>query len=198
MKKFISIAFIIMIFPVLMGCNKVSQAKDIKVQSVENTKGEENALNLLSNDLNSILYNYKINDKIKIITIKYCELNNEGKWDTINYLIDHKPLPGKISISNYNVNEQMKISIQKEDGVLQTISPKIQLTENFSCSQIVWNESPNIELEKEIPLMIEVRTSSNTIEGVDINKFNKPEKLKNYENVFAITVTFSEKENNNN
>lgn len=195
MKKFISIIFIILIFPVLMGCNKVSQSKDIKVESVENTKEEDNVLNLSSNDLDSILYNYKINDKIKKITIKHCKLNNEGKWDTLNYLIDHKPLSGEILISNYNVNEQMKISIKKEDGVLQTISPKIQLTEDFSCSQTNWNESPNIELEKEIPLMIEVRTSSNTIEGVDINKFNKPEKLKNYENVFAITVTFSEKEN---
>lgn len=195
MKKFISIIFIILIFPVLMGCNKVSQSKDIKVESVENTKEEENVLNLSSNDLDSILYNYKINDKIKKITIKHCKLNNEGKWDTLNYLIDHKPLSGEILISNYNVNEQMKISIKKEDGVLQTISPKIQLTEDFSCSQTNWNESPHIELEKEIPLMIEVRTSSNTIEGVDINKFNKPEKLKNYENVFAITVTFSEKEN---
>lgn len=90
----------------------------------------------------------------------------------------------------------MKISIQKEDGVLQTISPKIQLTEDFSCSQTLWNESPHIELEKEIPLMIEVRTNSDSIEGLDISNFNKPEKLINYENVFAITVTFSEKENN--
>ena len=65
MKKFISIIFIILIFPVLMGCNKVSQSKDIKVESVENTKEEENVLNLSSNDLDSILYNYKINDKIK-------------------------------------------------------------------------------------------------------------------------------------
>ncbi|AQM60194.1 hypothetical protein [Clostridium baratii] len=195
MKKFISIIFIILIFPVLMGCNKVSQSKDIKVESVENIKEEENVLNLSSNDLDSILYNYKINDKIKKITIKHCKLNNEGKWDTLNYLIDHKPLSGEILISNYNVNEQMKISIKKEAGVLQTISPKIQPTKNFSCSQTVWNESPNIELEKDIPLMIEVRTSSNTIEGVDINKFNDPEKLKNYEDVFAITVTFSEKEN---
>lgn len=191
MKKFISIIFIMLIFPILIGCNKVSQAKDIK----ENTKEEKNVLNLSSNDLDSIIYNHKINDKIKKITIKYYKLNNEGKWDTLNYLIDHKPVSGEILISNYKVNEQMEISIKKEDGVLQTISPKIQPTENFSCSQTVWNESPNIELEKEIPLMIEVRTSSNTIEGVDINKFNDPEKLKNYEDVFAITVTFSEKEN---
>lgn len=191
MKKFISIIFIMLIFPILIGCNKVSQAKDIK----ENTKEEKNVLNLSSNDLDSIIYNHKINDKIKKITIKYYKLNNEGKWDTLNYLIDHKPVSGEILISNYKVNEQMEISIKKEAGVLQTISPKIQPTENFSCSQTVWNESPNIELEKDIPLMIEVRTSSNTIEGVDINKFNDPEKLKNYEDVFAITVTFSEKEN---
>ncbi|CUP79748.1 hypothetical protein BH721_02130 [Clostridium baratii] len=191
MKKLISIIFIMLIFPILMGCNKVSQAKDIK----ENTKEEKNVLNLSSNDLDSIIYNHKINDKIKKITIKYYKLNNEGKWDTLNYLIDHKPVSGEILISNYKVNEQMEISIKKEAGVLQTISPEIQPTENFSCSQTVWNESPNIELEKEIPLMIEVRTSSNTIEGVDINKFNDPEKLKNYEDVFAITVIFSEKEN---
>lgn len=113
--------------------------------------------------------------------------------DTLNYLINHKPVSGEILISNYKVNEQMEISIKKEAGVLQTISPEIQPTENFSCSQTVWNESPNIELEKEIPLMIEVRTSSNTIEGVDINKFNDPEKLKNYEDVFAITVIFPKK-----
>ena len=191
MKKLISIIFIMLIFPILMGCNKVSQAKDIK----ENTKEEKNVLNLSSNDLDSIIYNHKINDKIKKITIKYYKLNNEGKWDTLNYLIDNKPVSGEILISNYKVNEQMEISIKKEAGVLQTISPEIQPTENFSCSQTGWNESPNIELEKEIPLIIEVRTSSNTIEGVDINKFNDPEKLKNYEDVFAITVIFSEKEN---
>lgn len=74
MKKFIGVVFIMMIFPALIGCNKVSQAKDIKVQSVENTKGEENVLNLLSNDSDSILYNYKINDKIKKLLLSTVSL----------------------------------------------------------------------------------------------------------------------------
>lgn len=201
MKKFISIAFIIMIFPVLIGCSKVSQPKDMQIQSLETTKEESDVLNLLCSNLDYKIYEYKIyeykiNDKVKTVTIKYYKLNSEGKWDNLNNLIDNNPSSGKLSISKSRVNEQMEFSIQKEDGVTETTAPEITSNEKFTSTSITWNESSNIELEKEIPLMVEVRTNSDSIEGIDINNFNEPEKVKNYENVFATTVTFSEKENN--
>ncbi|MBS6006178.1 MAG: hypothetical protein KIB43_04400 [Clostridium baratii] len=195
MKKFISITFIIMIFPVLIGCSKVSQTKDMQIQSLETTKEESDVLNLLCSNLDYKIYEYKINDKIKTVTIKYYKLNSEGKWDNLNNLIDNNPSSGKLSISKSRVNEQMEFSIQKEDGVTETTAPEITSNKKFTSTSITWNESSNIELEKEIPLMVEVRTNSDTIERIDINNFNEPEKVKNYENVFAITVTFSEKEN---
>lgn len=196
MKKFISIVFIMMIFPALIGCNKVSQPKAMQIQSLETTKEESDILNLLCNNLDYKIYEYKINDKIKTVTIKYYKLNNEGKWDNLNNLIDNKPSSGKLSISKSRVNEQMEFSLQKEDGITETTAPEITSNEKFTSSAIAWNESSNIELEKEIPLMVEVRTNSDSIEGIDINNFNEPEKVKNYENVFAATVTFSEKETN--
>lgn len=195
MKKFISITFIIMIFPVLIGCSKVSQTKDMQIQSLETTKEESDVLNLLCSNLDYKIYEYKINDKIKTVTIKYYKLNSEGKWDNLNNLIDNNPSSGKLSISKSRVNEQMEFSIQKEDGVTETTASEITSNKKFTSTSITWNESSNIELEKEIPLMVEVRTNSDTIERIDINNFNEPEKVKNYENVFAITVTFSEKEN---
>lgn len=195
MKKFISIAFIMMIFPALIGCNKVSQTKDMQIQSLETTKEESDILNLLCNNLDYKIYGFKINDKIKTVTIKYYKLNSEGKWDNLNNLIDNNPSSGKLSISKSRVTDQMEFSLQKEDGVTETTAPEITTNEKFASSSISWNESSNIELEKEIPLMVEVRTNSDTIEGIDINNFNEPEKVKKYENVFAATVTFSEKEN---
>ncbi|CUP10559.1 putative lipoprotein [Clostridium baratii] len=196
MKKLISIAFIMMIFPALIGCSKVSQTKDMQIQSLETTKEESDVLNLLCSNLDYKIYEYKINDKIKTVTIKYYKLNSEGKWDNLNNLIDNNPSSGKLSISKSRVNEQMEFSIQKEDGVTETTAPEITSNKKFTSTSITWNESSNIKLEKEIPLMVEVRTNSDTIEGIDINNFNEPEKVKNYENVFATTVTFSEKENN--
>lgn len=196
MKKLISIAFIMMIFPALIGCSKVSQTKDMQIQSLETTKEESDVLNLLCSNLDYKIYEYKINDKIKTVTIKYYKLNSEGKWDNLNNLIDNNPSSGKLSISKSRVNEQMEFSIQKEDGVTETTAPEITSNKKFTSTSITWNESSNIELEKEISLMVEVRTNSDTIEGIDINNFNEPEKVKNYENVFATTVTFSEKENN--
>lgn len=196
MKKFISIAFIMMIFPALIGCNKVSQTKDMQIQSLETTKEESDILNLLCNNLDYKIYGFKINDKIKTVTIKYYKLNSEGKWDNLNNLIDNNPSSGKLSISKSRVTDQMEFSLQKEDGVTETTAPEITTNEKFASSSIAWNELSNIELEKEIPLMVEVRTNSDTIEGIDINNFNEPEKIKNYENVFAATVTFSEKETN--
>lgn len=193
MKKFISIAFIMMIFPALIGCNKVSQTKDMQIQSLETTKEESDILNLLCNNLDYKIYGFKINDKIKTVTIKYYKLNSEGKWDNLNNLIDNNPSSGKLSISKSRVTDQMEFSLQKEDGVTETTAPEITTNEKFASSSIAWNELSNIELEKEIPLMVEVRTNSDTIEGIDINNFNEPEKIKNYENVFAATVTFSEK-----
>ena len=107
MKKFISITFIIMIFPVLIGCSKVSQTKDMQIQSLETTKEESDVLNLLCSNLDYKIYEYKINDKIKTVTIKYYKLNSEGKWDNLNNLIDNNPSSGKLSISKSRVNEQM-------------------------------------------------------------------------------------------
>lgn len=196
MKKFISIAFIIMIFPVLIGCSKVSQPKNMQIKSVETTKEESDVLNLLCSNLDYKIYEYKINDKVKTVTIKYYKLNNEGEWDNLNNLIDNNPSSGKLSISKSRVNEQMEFSLQKEDGITETTAPEITSNKKFDSNSIAWNESSDIELEKEIPLMIEVRTNSDSIEGIDINNFNEPGKLKNYENVFSATVTFSEKENN--
>ena len=163
----------------------------MQVKKVE----ESDVLNLLCSNLDYKIYEDKINDKIKTVTIKYYKLNSEGKWDNLNNLIDNNPSSGKLSISKSRVNEQMEFSIQKEDGVTETTASEITSNKKFTSTSITWNESSNIELEKEIPLMVEVRTNSDTIERIDINNFNEPEKVKNYENVFAITVTFSEKEN---
>ena len=164
MKKFISIAFIIMIFPVLIGCSKVSQPKNMQIKSVETTKEESDVLNLLCSNLDYKIYEYKINDKVKTVTIKYYKLNNEGEWDNLNNLIDNNPSSGKLSISKSRVNEQMEFSLQKEDGITETTAPEITSNKKFDSNSIAWNESSDIELEKEIPLMIEVRTNSDSIE----------------------------------
>ena len=52
----------------------------------------------------------------------------------------------------------------------------------------------NIEIDKEIPIAIQIFDSDNEIFSGDVNKFYEPNEFEkyNYDHVYAVTITFSQ------
>ena len=59
----------------------------------------------------------------------------------------------------------------------------------------ILSEKTEFEYEEEIPLAVQVITSSNNVVSYQVDYFNSPEEYEKlgYEGVFAITICFSQK-----
>lgn len=198
MKRFLSMGIIIVTFSTLIGCDKVPKANDMLIESVDLTKEENSIVTLIGNSMDYKIYDYKVSDKVKTININYYKLDDEGKWvKSGGSIMNSESLDGRIAISKSKINGQVDFSIQAEEGMSTlTTNPEIFDNKEYNSKGIIWEENLEIVLEKEIPLMIEVKTNSNSIEGLGSTSFIESERLKGYEYVFAVTITFSEKEMN--
>lgn len=198
MKRFISMGIIIVTFSTLIGCDKVPKANDMLIESVDLTKEENSIVTLIGNSMDYKIYDYKVSDKVKTININYYKLDDEGKWvKSGGSIMNSESLDGRIAISKSKINGQVDFSIQAEEGMSTlTTNPEILDNKKYNSKGIIWEENLEIVLEREIPLMIEVKTNSNSIEGLGSTSFIESERLKGYEYVFAVTITFSEKEMN--
>lgn len=65
---------------------------------------------------------------------------------------------------------------------------------NEKSRSIWWNDKASIEYEKEIPLAIQIITSSNEIRSFSGESFYEPDRLKDHDEVIALTVKFSTNE----
>lgn len=193
MKKLIKFGIVIMIIPILIGCNKVSKVKEMQLKSVEFTKEEKNIAELIGSSMDYKIYEYKLNEKVKRISINYYKLNEDGNWINNGGMEDSLPLDGRLAISKSKINGQVELSIQGEGGISRiTTNPEEVENKEYTAESIVWEEASDIVLEKEIPLMIQVRTNSKVMEGLNLESFNNTNSLKSYEEVFAVSITFSE------
>lgn len=198
MKKLRCIIIVICLLLSLTACHVKEKLPNMYIEKAKLTQEELNILELLGVDDGDIIYDFQVSDKIKAIQINTYELEN-GKWKLIagGGGRTFKDTNGRIALSAENIAKGCRIAIQSEnnkgsDSYTTEIS---QDQENMGRATSYLTNMEEIIYEEEIPLVIQIQTSKNTISSYDVAYFNQPEEYSGhgYEHVYAITVRFSEK-----
>ena len=198
MKK---IRYLIVVMGILLSftaCNVKEKLPDMHIEKAQLTQEEVNILELLGAADAYTFYDFQVNNKIKAIQINTYELKN-GKWSLIfggggRTFAD---AGGRIALSGENIAEGCRIAIQGENnmGSHSYTTEIIKGQEDLKKITAYLTDIEEIIYEEEIPLVIQIQTSKNTISSYNVEYFYQPEEYSkyDYEHVYAITVRFSEK-----
>lgn len=120
---------------------------------------------------------------------------------------DWSPLPGggggglsaesgRIALTFGKMTEGVRLAYQTEQDNISTsfqITPADDVSNMAFATSTLDTDPTAIELDQEIPLVIQIATSQNELRMYKVDYFGMPRELAkhNYEHVYAITVTFS-------
>lgn len=196
MKK-IGIISLLFILVFLTSCRQ-EKTTTMRIQKAELSQQETQLLELISQKDTNAIFDYCVDDKVKSVTVMCYELGENGDW--INhgggsYPIDREK--GRIAVSLNNIGEKFRVGIEKEDGIVfseHNFNESIDISNLFENTSII--NSEEIKYEKEIPVAMQIITSSESVMNNAIKYFYEPQKLleQKYKYVYAITVEFSETE----
>ncbi|AOR24149.1 hypothetical protein [Clostridium taeniosporum] len=192
-KTFIFIIISSVLILSLVACNTVDNTKVIKIKSAKLTQKEENLLKLVKGNSEYKIYDYVLNDKVKSVHINFLTLNSNNEWKENGGASSEISNPtGRIAISSVGENGNLQISIQN-GGSIANFKSNSEVYKNLKemGRAMVWGEESDVVYEKEIPLFIQIISNSSEIEA-SMDGFYNTDKLKDYDIVNAVTVTFSE------
>lgn len=195
MNKFISILMILVVSISLSTCaNKETNVNvnSPKIELASLTKEESNILQLFGVDTTSKIFDYVVDGEAKSMEIKQYILDENLEWkEERNSSGNIEDLKGRMAIS-INNNGSIRIALQDKSGVGSWISDP-ESSENTPGHgwATSWANNSNIVYNEEIPLAIQINTSSNEIASYGVESFFDTQRLKGHDRVIAITVTFS-------
>lgn len=194
MKKIITIASIIFCTFIFSSCQmNINSHGNIKQKSL--TKEETNLLKLMGLDDKSRVYDYNLDKDVKSIHINIYTLDENLKWQSNGSMSSNvNSLNGTIGVLKDD-NERLQVSYKDQDEI-SIFKSNLDVYDDIKekSRSIWWNDKANIEYEKEIPLAIQVITSSNEIRSFSGESFYEPDRLKGHDEVIALTVKFSKTE----
>lgn len=200
MKKLTGILLIFLVIINFYGCSnefgKNNNKDEMYIEVAKLTEEEKSIADLLGVNTDKYIFDFVLEDTVKSIQIKTYELVN-GKWESIidgsQEFTDSK---GRIALGFDKIVNGLRVAIQSEHSDGAT-SYEREIDEEFSsrgyATSILSNKT-KINYEEEIPLVIQISTSENGITTYGVEYFNNPEQYEklDYENVYAITVIFSQ------
>lgn len=196
MKKGIAFILILSFTLIVVACNKENEVV-MELTKAKLTEQEENLIELLAVDTHAKIFDYTVDDTVKWVWINSYKLDENGNWQLVSggeNRISAKS--GRIALDFHIIGEGMRIALQDDNGIHATsyTSNESMDTSNMTMAISSVNETIEIEYEKEIPLVIQVVTSQNGITSYNVDYFFQPQEYLNldYEDVYAVTVTFSQ------
>lgn len=184
----------------LAGCGMMDKNKkkdesgDMTIQPAQLSEEETALTELLSLEMKSYrIFDFQVSGA-KSVKISAYELV-DGEWSPVTTgLSDFAPEgPGRIALMFGKMNEGVSVRYQGEHGGggAQFAMPGGDSTGLFYATSVLTDLTP-VELEKEIPLAIQIATSQSEIDSYYVNFFEMPRELAkhNYEHIYAITATF--------
>lgn len=189
----------------LSGCSSVPTSK-VSVSKVSSrvvqpavlTQDEENIRKLLHLDPQAYIFDFQVDKPLQSADISVYQLQND-KWELLmsdNNLFT-QDLQGRFAFSFDPLNLEFQVSTQSKyfNGRSRFCvdTPK-DFTPMAQCSTALTTPT-EIVYEKEIPLVLHVLTSKNSIDAYTIEKFYTPEVYTQYnaEQVYAVTIMFHSK-----
>lgn len=195
MKKIASILMILVATISLSTCANKESNENVNIPKIELaslTEEESKLLQLFGVDTTSKVFDYVVDGEAKSMEIKQYILDENLEWKEQGGSSGSiENLKGRISIS-INDNGTLRIALQDKDGVgAWSSDPEPSEDMQSHAKATSWANSSNIVYNEEIPLAIQINTSSNEIASYGVESFFDTQRLKGHDKVIAVTVTFS-------
>lgn len=204
MKTMISLFCALMMVLCVSGCQTETEKKpttQMYFQPAELTEEEKKMETLLKADSQGI-YEYQVGEEVQSKQIMIYELE-DGKWSPItSSTTQQQDTEGRMALFYDKISQGITVSNASEhNSGSWSYSPGEDESsaeedeESMSCTTSRLSEKTPIVYGKEIPLAIQILTSKNEVHSYVVEYFEKPEEYEklDYEHVYAITITFSEK-----
>ena len=200
MKKWIALFFVITGVICMVGCSDtLESANKMYIEPAQLTEEEEKIATLLGLNTKQRIFDFVLDDTVQTIQVNsYRLIDGEWKMETGGGGQAFSDTKGRIAIGFERLDEGMRVAIQSEHtgGSTEYESERNEdLEEIGGYATSILSEKTEFEYEEEIPLAVQVITSSNNVVSYQVDYFNSPEEYEKlgYEGVFAITIRFSQK-----
>lgn len=190
----------------LAGCGMMDKGKkkgesgDMTIQPAQFTEEESALMELLAIQADNYRifdFQLKENSGVQSMRLTTYELA-EGDWEVVAQSARAFTDPeGRIALTVGKITDGVTTAVQSASGGgsdTYTPTPEDDVSGMaFATSKL--SEPTAIELDQEIPLMLQVATAKSEFTTYDVDYFGMPRELAKhgYEHVYAITVAFSEK-----
>lgn len=198
MKRFVIIIVNIAMALSLVACVNTTQKPTIYIEKAQLTEQEESIAELLGANSEQLIFDFKLDNNVKSIQVNTYELVN-GEWNLISggggrAFADNK---GRLALDFENLAEELRIALQSEhsSGSTQYSTEPIEDFTGMTQAASFLNDIAEIVYEQEIPLVIQILTTQNSVSTYNVESFYTPDKYEKhgYEHVYAITIKFSQK-----
>ena len=200
MRRMIAIILAMIGMMSMAGCSGTPMsAEKMYIQPAQLTEEEEKIAELLGLNTKQRIFDFVLDESVQCIQVNtYRLIDGEWKLETGGGGQAFSDPDGRIALDFERLDEGIRIAIQSEHtgGSTEYESERNEdLNEIGSFATSVLSEKTEFNYEEEIPLAVQVITSSNQVTSYQVDYFNSPEEYEKlgYEGVFAITIRFSQK-----
>ncbi len=198
-KRYLSLLLAALLLAALTGCGAKGDKKtegDMTIRPAQLSQEEEALAQLLALGMESYrIFDFRA-DSAKSVQFNTYELEN-GEWKLLQGGGGTEVAGGKgrIALTFGKIPEGVRLALQAEGANVSTFfqpEPGDDVSAMaFGTSKL--DEAADIELEKEIPLILQIATSKDELIMYKVDYFGMPRELEKhgYEHIYAITVTFS-------
>lgn len=194
-KLLISVGIIGMLL--LTGC----EAKpDMYIEPVKLSKSEEQLLELVGYGMDTMIYDYQLQDSIESFVVRRLDLDENQNWVEVGrgeFLVEEDVLSGRFSIGDVQSNEQFTLGLKCKTmggGMSFPITGSSQKENTDLNLRTLSNwktERIPMQKGKEIPVYLRGTTESNKVQDFSVDWFYDTDKLvESYDNLHAITILF--------
>lgn len=205
MKFKLIILLMILVFFSMTACNDTNRIGDSLDQDgivhYELTEDEKILLRSLGLENKSKIIKFQGPQEAITLNIKIYNLDSSNAWKLIGgsgISIGKEREPSDVLRGNFSMvlKDNYKIDCYiNSDGQAYFQTDEIFLEKEILASQVLFiNEFTAIDLEKEIPIALMVYNSESYLPTLSLDYYFEPEKLKDFELVQVVTLSFSKKE----
>lgn len=198
MKKVMTIIIAIVFVLSLVACRDKTQKPAMYLEKAKLSEQEENIAKLLGANSDQHIYDFMLDDTVQSVQVNTYELI-EGTWKFVSggggqAFSDEK---GRLALDFENLAEGLRVALQSEhnSGSSKYSTESTEEFEGMGRATSILSDLTEIVYEKEIPLIIQILTTKNTISSYNVDYFYSPDEYEKhgYEHVYAITIRFSQK-----
>lgn len=197
MKKYLCMGYVCFMMLILTACGQNAKKPAMYLEKANLTQQEVDMAKLLGANEGQRIFDFKLDKSVKTLQVNVYHLK-DGTWQ----LISDRGQPfsdptGRIALEFDKISDDLRIAIQSEteSGSTAFSTKEKVVIEGMSRTTSMLEDLTEVVYEEEIPLAIQICTTQDAIYSYDMDYFHTPEKYAeyNYEEVYAITVRFSQK-----